>query len=225
MTVNINIGRNEVEAQLDRILASPAIRPSKMLCDMLRYVVEETLEGRQHAIKGYILATRVFGRSEDFDLGVDPIVRIHAGRLRRRLSEYYAGEGADDPFVIGIPKGGYVPVFSRNCEEAFAHPLHPGMDTAGAIAQVSRSRGLRPRVSRSGALHNAINCVGSAAAGGDRGTGRQGQAGGCSTPRVHRDVPGGGRRPGADIRGFVHADRHVEKLLEGLEMAAELVGK
>ena len=27
------------------------------------------------------------------------------------------------------------------------------------------------------------------------------------------------------IRGFVHADRHVEKLLEGLEMAAELVGK
>jgi len=61
-----NIKRGEVEAQLERVLVSGALHRSQMLCDMLRFVVEETLEGREHAIKGYALATRVFGRPEGF---------------------------------------------------------------------------------------------------------------------------------------------------------------
>ena len=106
------IQKQEVEAQLERLLVSGVLQPSQMLCDMLRFVVEETLAGRQQTIKGYTLATRVFNRPDDFDSSTDPIVRIHAGRLRRRLSEYYAGDGADDPVIIEIPKGGYVPQFA-----------------------------------------------------------------------------------------------------------------
>lgn len=107
------IEQREVEAQLERILVSPVFQPAKMLCDMLRFVVEETLAGRHSSIKGYTLATRVFGRTRDFDPSTDPIVRIHAGRLRRRLSEYYAGEGISDPIRIEVPKGANVPVFTR----------------------------------------------------------------------------------------------------------------
>ena len=34
-----------------------------------------------------------------------------AGRLRARLADYYAAEGATDNIIIEVPKGGYVPVF------------------------------------------------------------------------------------------------------------------
>src|SRR5262249_13140091 len=43
----------------------------------------------------------------------DSIVRTEAGRLRARLAEYYAGEGGEEPVIIELPKGGYVPVFRR----------------------------------------------------------------------------------------------------------------
>ena len=101
-----------VETQLARILASPVFLSTDRLSDFLRFVVEETLAGRQHQIKGYTVATKVFGRPDDFDPVVDPIVRIQAGRLRRRLGSYYADEGRDDPVRIEIPTGGYVPRFT-----------------------------------------------------------------------------------------------------------------
>jgi adenylate cyclase len=57
----------------------------------------------------------VFQRPPDYDPKVDPIVRVQAGRLRSKLGEYYATEGAHDSVVIQIPKGAYVPVFdARN---------------------------------------------------------------------------------------------------------------
>src|SRR5207244_1059301 len=46
----------------------------------------------------------------DYDPQQDTIVRTEASRLRARLSEYHLGEGKDDPLVIELPKGGYVPV-------------------------------------------------------------------------------------------------------------------
>jgi hypothetical protein len=43
----------------------------------------------------------------DFDSRVDSTVRVQTGRLRSKLAEYYAGEGAADRLVIEIPKGAY----------------------------------------------------------------------------------------------------------------------
>jgi len=101
----------DIERQLDRILSSADFQASDRLSDFLRYVVQETLAGRGRQIKGYTVATRVFDRPDDFDPVTDPIVRIQAGRLRRRLDAYYHNEGADDPVVISIPKGRYVAAF------------------------------------------------------------------------------------------------------------------
>lgn len=55
----------------------------------------------------------VFGRDTSFDPQTDPIVRIEAGHLRRSLERYYLTSGHSDPVVITIPKGGYVPTFTR----------------------------------------------------------------------------------------------------------------
>jgi adenylate cyclase len=81
--------------------------------DFLRFVVEETLAGNARQLKGFTIAREVFGRDEDFDAALDPVVRIQAGRLRRAIERYYLVAGGRDPVHIDIPKGGYVPVFSE----------------------------------------------------------------------------------------------------------------
>lgn len=103
---------SEVRSGVRRIVESPDFAASERLQAFLEFVVETTLQGQTDRIKGYTIGTEVFGRSEDFDPQVDPIVRVEAGRLRRRLEHYYLAEGASDPILIEIPKGGYVPRFS-----------------------------------------------------------------------------------------------------------------
>jgi adenylate cyclase len=103
----------EVRAQLQRILADPEFPGVGRVASFLRYVVEETLEGRGGRIKGYAIAVEVFGRRDTFSQD-DPVVRIEAGRLRRALEHYYLLGGKNDPVRIDVPKGGYVPTFSWN---------------------------------------------------------------------------------------------------------------
>jgi tetratricopeptide (TPR) repeat protein len=103
----------EIRAQLERILASEIFRSAQQLSAFLTYVVEQTLSGRAAELKGYTIAVEAFGRSPDFDPQADPIVRVEAGRLRKALHLYYAGEGGDDPVRITVPVGGYVPSFTR----------------------------------------------------------------------------------------------------------------
>jgi TolB-like protein/Flp pilus assembly protein TadD len=96
--------------QLDRVLASPGFARNERLSRFLRFVVERHLEGRDAELKESLLAIELFGRPAGYDPRQDPIVRTEASRLRARLSEYYLGEGKNDPVVIDVPKGGYVPV-------------------------------------------------------------------------------------------------------------------
>jgi TolB-like protein len=96
--------------QLDRILASPGFARNERLSRFLRFVVDRHLEGRDTELKESLLAIEVFGRPADYDPKQDPIVRTEASRLRARLSEYYLGEGKDDPVVIEVPRGRYVPL-------------------------------------------------------------------------------------------------------------------
>lgn len=116
------IEQSQVDQQLERILASRDFRASDKLSAFLRFVVEETLAGRGDRIKGYTVATEVFGRPPDFDPAADPVVRIQAGRLRRRLDTYYHTAGADDPLVVEIPKGHYAAAFSMRDFAAVADP-------------------------------------------------------------------------------------------------------
>jgi TolB-like protein len=102
---------DEVRAQLERILSSQALAGSDQLKRLLRLVVEQTLNGHPELLKEYSLGLEVFHRPPDYDPKVDPIVRVQARRLRSKLDEYYAREGANDRIVIQIPKGAYVPVF------------------------------------------------------------------------------------------------------------------
>jgi Tol biopolymer transport system component len=100
-----------VTEELEKVLNSAAFKASGRSARLLRFLVEETLSGRADRLKDYTLGAEALGRGESFDPRTDPIARVEASRLRSRLELYYATEGAADPVVIALPKGGYVPTF------------------------------------------------------------------------------------------------------------------
>jgi len=109
----------EIGQQLERICAATQFAESDILKRFLTFIVQETLQGRSNCLKEYTIALQVLQKSVHFNPQQNGIVRIHAGRLRRALNAYYEGKGINEPFVITIPKGKYVPFFSRrSCEPA-----------------------------------------------------------------------------------------------------------
>ena len=87
----------DIQAQLDRILASPAFRVSPRRRALLQYLVAEKLAGRADGLTGYAVEHAVFGPGQTFDPQRDPSVRFEARRLRRDLDSYYVDKGARDP--------------------------------------------------------------------------------------------------------------------------------
>lgn len=102
---------DDVRAQLDRILASDTFVNAERLSRFLRYVVGRTLAGEGDQIKEYVIGVEVFDRDDHYDPRVDSIVRVEARRLRGKVDEYYNQGGRNDPVIIQIRRGSYVPVF------------------------------------------------------------------------------------------------------------------
>ncbi len=112
----------DIRAALARVTSSEGFARSQRMSSLLDYLVNQTLAGESGKIKATSIAIDLLGRDETFDQQSDPIVRVEAGRLRNRLQEYYRGSGSNDPLLIEIPKGAYVPRFSfRPTEEAEAN--------------------------------------------------------------------------------------------------------
>jgi hypothetical protein len=103
--------REAVGQQVERLVASPALQHSEALCQLLRYLVTQTLDRPEEHVKEYQIALDVLGRRDSFDPRLDSAVRVQTSRLRTKLIEYYATDGANDPVHIDIPKGNYSAVF------------------------------------------------------------------------------------------------------------------
>ena len=98
-----------VAAALTKVLGSQPFRGSERRRKLLQFLVEEALAGRAGELKERVVGVEVFERDPCYDVRVDPITRVEMGRLRAKLLEYYATEGAGDDIIIDIPKGGYAP--------------------------------------------------------------------------------------------------------------------
>lgn len=103
--------RQEVREQLERLLSSPTFHSSKRLSAFLRYIVEQTLDNGGGDLKERVIGVRVFGRSPDYDTGAEPVVRVSAGELRKRLAQYYYEAAHSVELRIELPTGSYHPVF------------------------------------------------------------------------------------------------------------------
>src|SRR5580700_7338741 len=105
------VGLREEKAELEAVFASGIFSRAPGLAHMLNYVCTKYFEGQSDQVKEYNIAVEALGRPADFDQKRDSIVRVEAHRLRKRLSEYYEGEGASHRIRIVLPSGQYVPQF------------------------------------------------------------------------------------------------------------------
>src|SRR5579885_1653318 len=102
-----------VQNQVERILSSEKFARSKRLRSLLRFTLQQTLQGHADTLKEYVIGTEVLKKPDSYDPRRDSLVRVLASRLRVKLKEYYNDGGSDDPLVIEFPKGKYVPRFQR----------------------------------------------------------------------------------------------------------------
>ena len=70
-------------------MSHPLFANSKRYPALLAYVVEQTLLGNAAELKERSIGIEVFGRAPSYDANADPVVRITAGEVRKRLSQYY----------------------------------------------------------------------------------------------------------------------------------------
>jgi len=107
VTRTFGAGPDQFFQQIDNIIKSHSLRGSESLCKLLQYLANQAFYHPDAPLKEYQIATEVYGRPADFDPQTDSTIRVQAGRLRLKLAEYYAGEGAADPILVKIPKGSY----------------------------------------------------------------------------------------------------------------------
>lgn len=103
--------------ELEVILNSPAFRQSNRSRRFLSFVVQHKLDGREELLKERTIGIELFDRKVDYSTGDDPIVRVQAGDVRKRLEHYYKEFGSESSFSIELPVGSYVPEFHFHPEE------------------------------------------------------------------------------------------------------------
>jgi hypothetical protein len=103
--------RDEVLGELERILSSRFFRSAVRSKQFLEYVVRHRLDGQLEQLKERTIGTEVFQRPAGYATGDDPVVRVQAGEVRRRLDQYYQAATGESPVRIQLPVGSYAPVF------------------------------------------------------------------------------------------------------------------
>jgi len=103
--------RQQVRDQLTRILASAHFLSSRRYPNLLRFVVEKTLEGQDDSLKERLLGIEVFHRAPDYDTNQDPVVRLSAAEVRKRIALYYQHPAHQNELLIGLNPGSYIPTF------------------------------------------------------------------------------------------------------------------
>lgn len=141
------LDKEAFRAELQRVLAGPSFRSSKRCTEFLSLVVERTLEGRQHELKERTLGVTLFGRDPAYDTAGDPVVRVKANEVRKRLAQYY-DDHAGAPLRIDLPPGSYLPVF-RHSETV------PQSDIPASLPDVVSVSPPRRRVRRKAAAWGA----------------------------------------------------------------------
>ncbi len=105
------VGPEEAWELLQRIVNSQELKRALRLRDLLLYIGTRSLKERASSIREQEIGAAVFGRPDDYDTTIDNIVRVNVSELRKRLDHYFSDEGAAEPVLVQIPRGGYLPLF------------------------------------------------------------------------------------------------------------------
>jgi len=135
--------RAAVLSQMGRLLNSRHFRNSKRYPVLLEYIIRQTLAGNADSLKERILGIAVFHRPPDYDANADPIVRVTAGEIRKRIAQYYHDEETAGEIQIDLRPGSYVPEFHLVASVATENPDPPSGFVADTPFQVPLS-GAKP---------------------------------------------------------------------------------
>src|SRR6202453_740783 len=162
--------RTAIQEQVGRLLANSHFSQSRRFPSFLRYVVEKTLAGQEDALKERTLGVEIFGRRADYDTASDPIVRVTAAEIRKRIAQYYQDPGHESELRVSLPPGSYIPQFhwpetakQNGATQAAIIPLTPALVVDEAPKEETAHVGLRhwfwwPAI----ALVLVLLCVGAA---------------------------------------------------------------
>ena len=131
-------------AELEAVIASGIFAKAPSLALLLDYICTKFFEGQANQIKEYNIAVEALSRPPSFDPRQDSIVRVEAFRLRKRLKQYYEGQGADRPLRIVIPSGQYIPQFVENVRapsNGHGDATDTSTDAAAELALATPGRG------------------------------------------------------------------------------------
>ena len=99
-------------ALVNRVAASESFAKSPRLRELLTYLAECALRDPQSPVSEQQVGVAVFNRSAGYDTSSDTVVRVQASEVRKRLKYYFLSEGLNEPLVMELPRGSYLPVFS-----------------------------------------------------------------------------------------------------------------
>ena len=111
-TPSSELEKDAVQQQLEKLLATPLFHSSKRYPSFLKFVVTRSLAGQTDQLKERILGVEIFGRPADYDTNTDPIVRVTAAEIRKRIEQYYQDPKHSQEIRLYLPAGSYVPQYS-----------------------------------------------------------------------------------------------------------------
>ena len=103
--------RKAIHEQLERLLSNSHFKQSRRFPSFLRFVIDQTLQGHTDLLKERTLGIEIFGREADYDTASDPIVRVTATEIRKRIAQYYQEPGHETELRVSLPAGSYIPQF------------------------------------------------------------------------------------------------------------------
>jgi hypothetical protein len=103
--------RKAIQEQVERLLRNSHFNQSRRFPSFLRFVIEQTLLGQTDLLKERTLGIEIFGREANYDTASDPIVRVTATEIRKRIAQYYQEPGHETELRVSLPAGSYVPQF------------------------------------------------------------------------------------------------------------------
>src|ERR1043166_9684564 len=121
--------RSQIQQLLAEILGSAPFRTSRQCQDLFRFIVEHSLAGSEDSLRERVIGIEVFGRAPNYDTADDPVVRLRAADVRKRLAQYYQYRiGEVGNWKIEIPTGSYKAQFHPTESPLTSAPLAPTVD-------------------------------------------------------------------------------------------------
>lgn len=140
--------RAAIQEQLERMLVNPHFSHSRRFPSFLRFVVAHTLSGQTDLLKERTLGIEIFGRDANYDTSSDPIVRVTAAEIRKRIAQYYQEPGHLNELRVSLPAGSYVPQFQW--------PNAGDAESAGHALETEHSREATPAQAQMPALRRFV---------------------------------------------------------------------